>query len=231
MKIRKPTQSTSTTPPGSTLENTPTQESQAERKSDSLRSASATADVTVDQFYLAANGVTVMCPDADVGQTGEVNGITYTKRSQAQIKALVAAENYGALATTCTSGVTNMDYMFSQATSFDQDISSWDVSQVTDMDWMFCGAMSFNQDISSWDVSKVTYMSNMFGRAKSFNQDISSWDVSQVTHMYHMFHDATAFNQNVSGWCVSDIPSVPGGFDVGATSWILARPVWGTCPT
>ena len=42
-------------------------------------------------FYLAANGVTVMCPDGDVGQKGEVNGIVYTKRSKAQIDALVAA--------------------------------------------------------------------------------------------------------------------------------------------
>jgi len=40
------------------------------RKSASLRSASATASVTAAQFYLAANGVTVMCPDGDVGQKG-----------------------------------------------------------------------------------------------------------------------------------------------------------------
>jgi hypothetical protein len=45
-------------------------------------SASATVSVTVAQFYLAENGVTVMCSDADVGQTGEVNGIVYTKRSK-----------------------------------------------------------------------------------------------------------------------------------------------------
>ena len=45
-------------------------------------SLSATASVTVVQaFYLAANGVTVICSSADVGQTGVVNDITYTKRS------------------------------------------------------------------------------------------------------------------------------------------------------
>jgi len=50
--------------------------------------------------------------------------------------------------------------------------------------------------------------------------------------MDYMFgtQGATAFNQNLSGWCVSFITSKPTDFDTGATSWVLARPVWGTCP-
>jgi len=30
---------------------------------------------------------------------------------------------------------------------------------------------------------------------------------------------------------VSLITSSPTDFDTGATSWVLARPVWGTCPS
>ena len=42
---------------------------------------------------------------------------------------------------------------------------------------------SFNQDISTWDVSNVTNMEAMFENATAFNQDIGNWDVSNVTDM------------------------------------------------
>src|SRR5699024_6005237 len=71
-------------------------------------------------FYLASNGVTIKCPNAEIGTTGVVNGIAYTKRSKDQI----TPEN---AATSCTSGITDMKRMFQKASSFNQDITSWDV--------------------------------------------------------------------------------------------------------
>jgi surface protein len=168
-------------------------------------SVSAMASVTVATFYLAANGVTVICSAADVGDTGEVGGVTYTKRSKAQIDALVDAEVYAHLTTTCTSGVTDMKQLFYYATSFNGDISSWDVSSVTTMYRMFSGASSFNQDISSWNVSSVTTMSYMFYTARAFNQTLNSWVVSSVTTMNSMFRNATAFNGDISSWNVSSV--------------------------
>ena len=127
------------------------------------------------------------------------------------------------------SSVTNMDGMFLQNSVFNQDISSWDVSSVTNMDNMFATSV-FNQPIGSWNVSGVTNMDNMFNSA-AFNQDIGSWNVSGVTGMGSMFYNNTVFNQDLSNWCVTLIPSQPMNFDGGATSWVLPKPVWGTCPT
>ena len=156
-------------------------------------------------FYLNSNGVTCMCQDASIGDTGKVNGITYTKRNQNQITTANAS-------TTCTSGITFMNGLFSGESSFNQDISSWDVGNVVNMGNMFYANSAFNQDISSWDVSNVYYMSSMFHgdfeQGSSFNQDISSWDVGNVEDMSSMFNWASSFNQDISGWDISNLQQV-----------------------
>ena len=45
---------------------------------------------------------------------------------------------------------------------------------------MFYNASSFNQDLSNWDVSFVNEMFSMFNNASSFNQDLSNWSVENV---------------------------------------------------
>ena len=155
-------------------------------------------------FFLAENGVTVMCPDAEVGDSGEVEGTVYTKRTQDQITT-------GNAATTCTSGIRNMSGSFNnffRNNSFNEDISTWDVSSVTNMRRMFWNVEFFNQDISAWDVSNVTNMTRMFKRVSSFNQDIGAWDVSNVTEMTLMFNWATSFNQDIGGWDVSNVTNM-----------------------
>ena len=55
-----------------------------------------------------------------------------------------------------------MAVMFNSATSFNQDIGNWDVSNVVLMDYMFALAVSFNQDLTQWCVSNFSSMPTDF---------------------------------------------------------------------
>ena len=111
------------------------------------------------------------------------------------------------------SNVTNMSFMFYEATYFNGNISGWVTSNVTTMSYMFVNNVLFNGDISSWDTSSVTDMSHMFQGASAFQQIISSWDTSNVTNMFYMFAGSTSFNQNISGWNTANVTNMSGMFD------------------
>jgi surface protein len=106
------------------------------------------------------------------------------------------------------SNVTSLDSMFRSATSFNSDISHWDVSTITDMYGVFAGASSFNQSLNDWDVSNVTTMFRMFNGATSFNSDISQWNTGRVQNMRDMFSSAAAFNQPLNSWDVSSVTTM-----------------------
>ena len=116
------------------------------------------------------------------------------------------------------SSVTDMRNMFVRATSFNQPLNDWNVSSVTDMFAMFNYATSFDQPLNNWNVSSVTDMSGMFSGATTFDQDISSWNVSSVTDMFAMFNYATSFDQPLNNWNVSSVTDMSGMFS-GATSF------------
>ena len=129
------------------------------------------------------------------------------------------------------SNVTRMAAMFAGASAFNQSLNNWNVSNVTDMGDMFANASSFNKDLSNWNVSSVTSMAGLFWGASAFNQSLNNWNVSNVTDMGNMFYNASAFNQDLSMWCVSNFPTMPTEFNNGAPLLVGANlPVWGTCP-
>ena len=113
-------------------------------------------------IYLAPNGVTVRCPDAPVGVSATINGVTHTKRVRAEI----IPEN---ATTSCTSAVTDMRGMFVTAATFNGDIRHWDTSSVTTMRSMFDQAVSFNRDLSGWCVGSIP------ARPLDFDEDALAW--------------------------------------------------------
>ena len=149
-------------------------------------------------FQLDANGVTISCDAATPGDTGVVNGVTYTAVDNNTLG------NYGYV-TKCTSYVTNMSEIFLNEITFNGDISSWDTSNVITMYYMLTSASFFNQDISDWDTSNVKDMRHMFQGATNFNQDISNWDTGNVEKMSYMFYYASGFNKDISSWDVSNV--------------------------
>jgi len=120
-----------------------------------------------------------------------------------------------------TSSPVRMDGMFRNATLFNQDLSSWNVSRVTTMLDMFNNATAFNQNLNSWNTSNVISMQTMFKSNTNFNNGLAigvggtmTWNTSSCTAMQSMFEGATAFNQTVSSWDVSKVTN----FGSGTTS-------------
>lgn len=93
-----------------------------------------------------------------------------------------------------TSLIEDMSFLFANMSTFNGNISEWDVSNVRDMRFMFYKAELFNGDLSRWNTSNVRSMKGMFALAKRFNGDISRWNVSNVRDMSYMFYYAESFN-------------------------------------
>ncbi|MDC1198442.1 BspA family leucine-rich repeat surface protein [Flavobacteriaceae bacterium] len=211
-------------------------------------------------IYLDSNGVTIKaCEDANVGDMGVIDGVTYTVVDEAMLRAMVANEED--LTKVVTTKVTDMSNMFFLgvvngviiSNDFNQPIGSWDVSNVTNMANLFWHNYNFDQPLGSWDVSNVTDMRGMFDYATSFNHPIGNWNISNVALIEGMFRGASTFNQPISNWDVSKIQkiaimfygafaynqdlsswSVNGvtdctDFSEGASSWTLPKPNFTNC--
>ena len=90
--------------------------------------------------FLASNGVTVMCPNAAVGQSFDINGVTYTKRDRYGLDGLLngGPSQWPELSTTCTSGISRFAGLFADIrTTFNEPIGSWDMSSATNCRFMW----------------------------------------------------------------------------------------------
>ena len=173
----------------------------------SFNSLSSTIDVEMVEsgFYPSANGMTILCPDANVGDSGDVFGVTYTKRDRNGLEALIAAQNWTDITASCISDVNDLSALFENESTFNHDINSWDTSSVLTMNSLFKNASTFNHDINSWDTSSVTDMGSVFEYATNFNQPLDNWNVDAVTDTSAMFYFTDVFNQPLATWNVSNV--------------------------
>lgn len=102
------------------------------------------------------------------------------------------------------SAITDFSLLFYHS-SFNGDISLWNVSNGINFAGMFSNASKFNKPIGKWNVSNAKFMNAMFSNASKFNQPIGKWDVSNVTNFDFMFWKASKFNQDISNWNISDV--------------------------
>ena len=160
--------------------------------------------------YLDKNGVTIKADKkAKVGQEYILNGVSYLVVDDRLLLDMIHDNKN--VTKVVTTRIKNMTHFFKPMYNnydFNQDISSWDVSNVTTMRGMFSGNKTFNQDISKWDVSRVKNMSEMFLGATMFNSNLSEWNTANVRYMISMFEGASLFNQDISSWNVEGVWSM-----------------------
>ena len=137
------------------------------------------------------------------------------------------ATNLISVPPTIPRGITSMNSMFYNASSFNGDISRWNTSKVQNMNSMFYGATIFNGYIGAWDTSNVQNMNSMFLNASIFNSDISRWNTSKVSDMYGIFAGARNFNQPIGAWNTSNVLSMSWMFNI-ATMFNQPIGAWDT---
>jgi surface protein len=136
------------------------------------------------------------------------------------------AVQYGyPIGTWCVGAVDNLQGLFQDATTFNEDLSDWDTSLVTSMQSMFSGCAQFNQPLNSWNVSSVQAMGDLFQGCASFNQPLDGWDTSRVTDMNELFAGAVAFDQDLDSWDTSGVTDFARMFQ-GVVTFNMPLPSW-----
>lgn len=113
-----------------------------------------------------------------------------------------------------TSKVTNMNFMFREATVFrGNGIQNFNTGSVTTANDMFKDAKAFNGDLGSWDTSNLTSASSMFwGTANFEGTNLNNWNTSKLTTLRYMFYNSGKFDGDLSNWKVGNVTDMVGVF-------------------
>ena len=136
--------------------------------------------------YITATGVTVTF-DAPSGRHVVTLVESVGRSSYVSVggEALVELHNFPALSTVTSFNFATYNYNPLPNLTKVPDFLP---SNITNMNFMFSNASAFNQPLNNWNVSSVTNMSFMFYEASVFNQDLSKWCVSNFSTMPYNFN-------------------------------------------
>ena len=168
-----------------------------------------TGDYTCN--YGAAGTYTIRIKDNRGDGTG-FNRIWFDSLSGGDRDKILSVDQWG------TAKWSSMNSAFRDCTNLTITASDApDLSSVTDMRWMFSGATAFNQDIGAWDVSKVRHMQNMFDGAtlstSNYDALLTGWDAQNLqpninfhggNSTYCNGETARANMENSDGWNFTD---------------------------
>lgn len=156
-----------------------------------------------------------------------------------------------------TSNLSISEEAIAYATSFSDDLGSWDMSGARQLEQMFSGMQNISSalGIQDWDVSNTKYMRGLFKDTHWAQEDplnLSSWNTSQVRTFNHFFQysnvqkagianwntssllslwefaeGATEFNEDIGNWNVERITSMASAFE-GASSFNADLSRWKT---
>jgi surface protein len=106
------------------------------------------------------------------------------------------------------------------ATTFNNDLTTWDTSGITSTASMFFNNASFrgtgvNGDLRNWNTSNITDMSNMFNTCQSLITSVSGWDTSKVTNMSGLFYDTRSWHgSGLETWNTSNVTNMSNMFQM-----------------
>ena len=102
-------------------------------------------DLQCGDMHFAENGVTIICEGCTPGSQRFFNGAVYTVVDNQMLRDMAEDHQNHDFSKVCTSNVTNINSLFEDIWSFNQDLSSWDVSNVTNMGRAFRYCFAFDQ--------------------------------------------------------------------------------------
>lgn len=105
---------------------------------------------------------------------------------------------------------TNFQQLFRNCFNVVSGIGNFDISSVTSLLFAFYRATSFNEDLSKWDVSNVTNFGYCFERS-GIDQNFAAWDMSSATSVVRMFKTTNLSTANYDatliGWAAQSLNS------------------------